>query len=132
MREREMLTVITRRRGVKRHGVTQELHPPLPTKMGYMTNVCAYALQKQACEMSHGCDMSLVQWLLPIFRLTSARISEKKKKQLLAIKTLLFISVMLKADQHFLLLPPPQKMSQQTENKGYRGPTVSCESESGF
>lgn len=76
MREREMLTVITRRRGVERHGgggvgwgVTQELNP---TKKGCMSTVCAYALQKQACEMSHGCDMSLVQLAPSYFSVQSA------------------------------------------------------------
>lgn len=86
-----------------------------PTKKGCMTTVCAYVLQKQACEMSHDCDMSLVQCLLPIFWFTSesawtsARISETKKNSCQLLRPC--YSVMLKADQHFLLLSPPQNVS---------------------
>lgn len=108
-------------RGQATRGHTGVTSPP---KKGCMTTVCAYVLQKQACEMSHDCDMSLVQCLLPIFRFTSepawtsANISERlKKKQLVAIKTLLFISVTLKADQHFLLLSPPKNVSTNGKEK---------------
>lgn len=89
VRERATLTVITTRRGSSDTGSHKSYTPP-PRRKGCMTTVCAYALQKQACEMSHDCDMSLVQCLLPIFWFTSesawtsARIGERLKKKTVA------------------------------------------------
>lgn len=60
--ETEMLTVMRCRESSD----TGAHELPL-TKNCCTTTVCAYALQKQACEMSHDYDISLVQCHLSVF-----------------------------------------------------------------